>query len=100
HSPPTRGARAPAKPPQHVGVAPLALGAARAELAADEQLLALELTQEQLDVLPEAVVRLRRRERAAGLRVAEDELTQRVVAALEERLGQSPGRARAEGGAG
>ena len=47
---PQRGERRAAQPPQHVGVAPLALGAARAQLAADELLLALELAQLRLDV--------------------------------------------------
>ncbi len=82
---------------QHVGVAPLALGAARAKLAAHEQLVALELGEH----------RRRRRGRSARspravvngprpLREAQDELAQRLRPALEEHVGQARRRHHAE----
>jgi hypothetical protein len=45
--------------------------AARAQLAADEQLLALQLVENRFDVDAEALARLGGRERAAALRVAQ-----------------------------
>ena len=72
-----RRQRRPAQPPQHLGVAPLALGAARAQLAADEQLLGLQRAQHVLDVDSEAGSRLGRRERPVPPRPAVDELAQR-----------------------
>src|SRR5204863_6271738 len=89
--PPQRRERRAPQPPQDIRIAPLALGAAGAELAADEQLVALELPQQRLDVAAEALVRRVGRERAAALRVAQDELAERVGAALEERV-RKPGR--------
>ena len=91
-----RRERRAAQAPQDVGIAPLALGAAGAKLAADESLLALELAQHRLDVDAEVVVRLRGRERPATLGEAGDEALERVRPALEERLGQPAGRHRAE----
>ena len=81
-----RERRAP-QPAQHVRIAPLALDAAWPELAADELLLALELAQQLVDVDAEPLVRLRRRERPAPARIPNDELSQRIGPALEERLG-------------
>src|SRR5262249_26839833 len=60
-------------PAQHIRLTPLALDAARAELAADEPVVALQRRQQRLDVAAEVVVRLARRERAAAARPAEDQ---------------------------
>src|SRR5581483_6238555 len=81
---------------QDVRVAPLALAPAGPQLAADEQLLPLELGEERADVAAEARAGLRGRERAAAARVAEHELAERVGPALEERLGEPGRRHRAE----
>ena len=81
---------------KHVRVAPLALAAAGTKLAAHELLVALELRQHVDDVAAEALVRLRRRERAAALRVSKHELAQRLRAAFEKRIGQPRRRHRAE----
>jgi hypothetical protein len=71
-----RGERRAAQAAQHVGVAPLPLGAAGAKLPADQLLLALELAQLKLDVAAEVLVRLAGRERTATLGIPEDELLQ------------------------
>ena len=60
-----RRERRPAQPPQDVRVAPLALGAAGTKLAADELLLALELSQLRVDVEAEPRRHLGSRERPA-----------------------------------
>ena len=52
--------------------------------------------QQRLDVAAEALVRLRRRERPASARVAQDELLERLGAALEEDVGQPAGRHHAD----
>ena len=86
-----RGERRAPQPAQHVGVAPLALDAARPQLATDERLVALEREQDVLDVDAERLVRLRGRERPTPARPPLHELAQRVGAALEEHVRQ-PGR--------
>ena len=91
-----RGERGSAEAAEHLGVAPLALAAARPELAAHEQVGALELVQHALEREAEALVGLGGRERAATLREAEHELAERVGAAREERFGEAAGRHRAE----
>ena len=88
--------RRPPQPPEHVGIAPLALGPARSQLAANEQLLPFELAEHRLDVDAEPPVRLGGRERAAGTGETGDERAQGLVAALEEDLGQPRRRHRAE----
>jgi hypothetical protein len=79
------------QPPQHVGVAPLALGASGTELAADELVLALELAELLLDVASEVFVGLSGRERPAALREPVHELLQRSrgLRRLQERVGQA-----------
>ncbi len=86
------------QPAQHLRVAPLALGAAGAQLAAHEQLFRLECAQDVLDVPPEAGRRLRRRERPSPPRPPVDELAQRRlgIGRLEERVGQARRRHDAE----
>ena len=77
---------------QHVGVAPLPFRPARPQLAADEPLLALERLQLGLDAVgsePEALRRLARRERPAAAGEAREQGPQRVVAGLEEDVGQA-----------
>ena len=69
-----REGRSP-QPAEDVGIAPLALAAPGTELAADEQLLTIELLEDVGHVAAEAVVGLRRGERAAALREAKDQLT-------------------------
>ena len=91
-----RGERRAPQPAEHVGVAPLALGAARTELAADELVLALERAQLRLDVAAEVLVRLAGRERAARAGEAGDQRPQRLVPALQERLREAGRRHRAE----
>ena len=91
-----RGERRTPQPAQDVRVAPLALGAAGPQLAADELLLALELDELRLDVPPEQLVRLARRERPAPARETRHEAEQRLVARLEEDLGQPSRRHHAE----
>src|SRR5581483_5909323 len=83
--------RRAAQAAQDVRVAPFALGAARAQLAADEQLGALELAENRGDVAAEARAGLLARERPAALRIAQHELAQRFRAALQERI-REPGR--------
>ena len=86
-------------PPEDVGVAPLALGSARPELAADEPVLALQHDQlgfGALDVDAEPLSRLTGRERAAAARIARKQRAQRFLRALEERIGQPARRHRAE----
>src|SRR5919204_125239 len=90
-----RERRAP-QPPQDVRIAPLALSAARPQLPADELLRPLQLVEQRLDIAAEALVRLGRGERAAALRVAQDELPQRLGPALEEDLRETAGRHRTQ----
>ena len=85
-----RGERRAAQPAEDVGVAPLALGAARPQLAADELLLALERAQLGLDVAAEVVVRLAGRERAARARVPRDERAGAARAPLSRKTSGSP----------
>src|SRR5204862_4271113 len=92
-----RRERGPPEPPQDVGVAPFPFGSARAQLAADEHLLALELVQHGLHVGPEALVRVGGGERAASLRVPENERSQRLLPALEVDVRQAGRRHHAEG---
>ena len=91
-----RRERRAAQASQHVRIAPLALASARPQLAAHEFLVALELTQVQLDVDTEPLVDLAGRERAAPARVARDELPQGIGAAFEECLRQTGWRHDAE----
>ena len=86
---PQRGQRCAPQSPEDVGVAPLALHAAGPQLAADEELLALELVQDRLDVDPEALVRLSGREWTASLRIAQHQPAQRLFAAFEVDVRQS-----------
>ena len=86
-----RGERGAAQPAQDVGIAPLALGAAGAELAADELLLAFELAQLLLDFDAEPRRRLGGRERPAPARPAGDERAKRVGYRLEEHVRQADG---------
>ena len=88
---PQRGERGATEPPQHVGVAPLALGAAGTELAADELVRPLELLQDRLDVEAEPRARLRGRERPAPARVALDERDERVGAGSRNASGRPDG---------
>ena len=88
---PERGQRRAPQPAQDVGVAPLALDPSRAELAANQALLTLELPEHRLDVDPEVLVRLSRPERASAFREADDETLERVVAGFQEGLGQAAG---------
>ena len=89
--------RGAAQSPQDVRIAPLALRAARPKLSAHEPLIALQGTQNGLDVDPEVLVRLGGRERPATLREARDQALQRIRPAFEERLGQPARRHRAKG---
>ena len=86
---PQRRQRGPPQPSKHVWIAPLALGPAWPQLAADEQLLALELVQDGLDVDPEALFRLGCRERPAPLGVAQDQPAQRLLASFEVDIRQT-----------
>src|SRR5262249_7713982 len=88
--------RGAAKTAEDVGLAPLALGAAGTELAADELLVALERVQLVLDLAAKVIVRLARRERTATARVAEDERAQRLVGRLEKNVGEATRRHHAE----
>jgi len=81
------GQRGAAQAAQHVGVAPLALGAARSQLAAHELLVALERDEDRRYLAPEALVRLLGGERPPSLREAQHELTQRVGTAFEVCVG-------------
>ena len=91
-----RGERGTPEAAKHVGIAPLALGAAGPKLTAHEQLLALELDEDAADVAAEPRARVVRRERPASLREAKHELAQRIGAALEERVRQARRRHRTE----
>ena len=93
---PERRQRGAAQTPQHVGIAPLALGAAGSKLAAHEQIAGLELDEHVDDVPAESICGLRARERPTALCEAEDELSQRIRATLEEGVRQPRGRHRAE----
>ena len=86
---PQRSERGTAQPPQDVGVTPFALGPARPQLAADEQLLPLELVKDCFDVDPEALPRLGGRERPASLGVAQHESAERLLASFEIDIGQA-----------
>jgi hypothetical protein len=93
-----RGERGAAQATKDVGIAPLALDAAGTQLAAHELLVALELAELRLDVAPEVLVRLRRRERPPPFRIPVDELLQcRVgVRPREKGVGQPTRRHHAE----
>ena len=85
--------------PQDVGVAPLALDAARAELAADELVGALEPGEDGLDdggLERVASGSLGGRERPARAREAAEQHAERIGHGLEERLRQAAGRHHAE----
>jgi hypothetical protein len=84
------------KPPQHVRVAPLALDAARAQLAADQVAGALEPAQHRAEVDAVARRQLGRRERPVRARVAADDPHERLVHRLDERLRQPAWRHGAE----
>ena len=88
--------RGAAQAPQHLGVAPLALAAAGAQLAADQLAAALERRQHGAAVDAVARPQLVRGERAVRRGVAADEPRQRVGHVLEERRRQPAGRHRAE----
>ena len=90
------GERRAAQAPQHLGVAPLALGAARPQLAAHQLAGALELAQRGGGVDAVALAQLGRRERAVRLGVAAHQPRERVGDVRQERLGQAAGRHRAE----
>src|SRR5205823_6206760 len=85
------GERRAPKPAQHVRVAPLALASARTKLPPEPDVLTVEVARDRLGVVPEALVRLRGRERPSAARETEHELTQRLRAALEEDLRQPTG---------
>ena len=94
--PAQRGERGAPQPAQHIGIAPLALASARPQLAANEQLVALERSEQVADVAPEARVGVRGRERTSSPRIAQHELTERLGPALEERIRESGRRHRAQ----
>src|SRR5207248_7807403 len=94
---PERRERCTPEAPQDVRVAPFALGATRPQLAAHEQLIAFERGEDTGDVTAEPAGRVVGRERATAARVAENELAERIGAALEEDVGQAGGRHRADG---
>ena len=81
---PKRRQRCTPQAAQHVGIAPLSLGPAGPQLPADQQLGALELSEQGADVAAEPLPGLVRRKRPAPLRVANYELAQRVAATFEE----------------
>ena len=85
-----------AHPAQDVGVAPLALGAARQQLAADQRPFALQLAQRRGRVDAVAGGELRGREGAVGAGVAADQGAHRVGVVLEEGLRQAGRRRHAE----
>ena len=91
------GERSAPQPPEHVGVAPLALGAAGPKLAAHEPVLGLEPRESFLGVRPEPRHRLGGRERPAAAGKADEQEPERVLPALEERVGQPRRRHRTEG---
>ena len=88
--------RGAAQPPQHLGVAPLALAAAGAQLAADEVAGALEPRQHGREVQAVALAQLARLERAVHARPAAHEPLHRVRDVAHERLRQAGRRDRAE----
>ena len=86
---PQPGQRAAAQQPQDLRVAPLALGAARPELAAQERPGAeqpLERVLDDADRQPPARGRLGRQERAVGPREAREQPVERADGRTEERL--------------
>ena len=87
------GERGAPHPAEHVGVAPLPLGPARQQLAADQRAFLLELAQRRPGVDAVALHQLPGRERAVGAGVAADQRAHRVGMVLEEGLRQ-PGRRR------
>ena len=90
------GERGAAQPPQDLRVAPFPLGAAGAQLAADEVVTPLELAQRRLDVAAEALVRLRGRERTARAREPPNQRLERLFVGFEEDLRQPARRHRAD----
>ncbi len=91
-----RGERRTPEPTQDVGIAPLALAAARPELAANELLVALELAQLLLDLDAEPRRDLGGGERPASTRPARDERAQRILHGLDEHSGKARRRDDAE----
>ena len=91
-----RGERGAPQPPQHLGVAPLALRAARAQLAAHEVAGGLERLQHRREVDAVALAQRVGLERAVRAREAPHEPLHRVGHVLGERLGQPGRRHRAE----
>ena len=87
------GQRGAAQAAQHLGVTPLALGAAGAQLAADQVAGALELAQRRGGVDPVARAHVGGGERAVGGGVAAQQPAQRVGHVLQERRRQ-PARGR------
>ena len=85
--------RGPAQAPQDLHVAPLALAAAGAQLAAHERSRALELAQHRAAVDAVALVQLRGREGAVGAGEARHQLREGVLHGRQERLRQ-PARGR------
>ncbi len=82
------GQRGAPQAAQHLGIAPLALGAAGPELAADEVARALELAQRRRGIDPVAGVDLGGRERSVGGRVAAHQPRERIGNLLEKRRRQ------------
>ena len=76
---------------EDVGVAPLALCAARTQLAADELVLPFQRSQLGLDVAAEALVRLGGRERAARAGETGDERPQRLLPLSRKTSGSPEG---------
>ncbi len=91
-----RGQRGAPQPPQHLGVAPLALGAAGAQLAAHQVAGALQPGQHRRQVQPVAVAQLRGLERAVHARPAAHEALHRVGDVADEGVRQARGRHGAE----
>ena len=93
---PQRGERRAPQPPQHLGVAPLALGAAGAQLAAHQLAGPLEPGQHRREVEPVAVAQHAPLERAVRARPAAHEPLHRVGHVVEERGREPAGRDGAE----
>src|SRR5262249_20622843 len=91
-----RSERGSAQTPGPAGGAPPPRRPRPTQLAANEQLLALEPDEQVGEVAPETGLRVGGRERPAALGEPQDELAQGVGTAFEERLGQPTGRHHAE----
>ena len=90
------GQRGAPQPPQHLGVAPLALRAARAQLAAHQIAGALEAREHRREVHAVALAQLARLERAVHPRPAAHEPLHRIGHVGGERVGQAGRRHGAE----